>query len=78
MRRTWLVGRISGYLEIQRRRVEEVLSLDDQVLIHLWQEKMHDRLDREYEEFTACHAEGARARDQCLRPERGERHGPRH
>jgi len=62
MRRTWLLGRISGYLEFQRRRVEDILSLDDQVLIHLWQKRMHDRLAVEYEEFSACHAEAARAR----------------
>jgi DNA processing protein len=61
MRRTWLLGRISGYLEFHRRRIEDMLSLDDQVLIRLWRKAMNDRLDREYAEFTACHAEGARA-----------------
>lgn len=69
MRRTWLLGRISGYLQFQRRRVKEILSLDDEVLIHLWQKKVHDRLAVEYEEFGACHAEGARARSEAARLE---------
>jgi DNA processing protein len=69
MRRTWLLGRISGYLQFQRRRVEEILSLDDQVLIHLWQKRVHDRLAVEYADFSACHAEAARARAEAARLE---------
>ena len=69
MRRTWLLGRISGYLQFQRRRVEDILGLDDQVLIHLWQQRIHDQLAVEYKEFSACHAEAARARSEAARLE---------
>jgi DNA processing protein len=69
MRRTWLLGRISGYLQFQRRRVEDILGLDDQVLIHLWQQRIHDQLAVEYEDFSACHAEAARARSEAARLE---------
>ncbi|HEX3801575.1 MAG TPA: DNA-processing protein DprA [Solirubrobacteraceae bacterium] len=62
MRRTWLLGRISAYLNFQRKRLEEILSLSDENLIDLWQHRVDDDLDREYREFSACHAEAARAR----------------
>jgi DNA processing protein len=65
MRRTWLLGRISGYLNFQRRQIEEILSLSDANLIDLWQQRAKDRLDREYEDFSACHAEGARAKSEA-------------
>ena len=30
LRRTWLIERVSGYLEFQRSRIDEILSLQDQ------------------------------------------------
>jgi DNA processing protein len=67
LRRTWLIERVSGYLEFQRKRVDDVLSLADEPLIELWQEcrerrGTEDALDREYRRFGAARAEAARAR----------------
>jgi DNA processing protein len=62
MRRTWLLGRISAYLNFQRKRLDEVLSLSDQNLIGLWQHRVDDELEREYRQFSTCHAEAARAK----------------
>jgi DNA processing protein len=62
MRRTWLLGRISAYLNFQRRQIEEMLSLSDEALIGLWEQRVDDELAREYKQFSACHAEAARAR----------------
>jgi DNA processing protein len=61
MRRTWLLGRISGYLQFQRKRLEDILGLDDDVLVRLWCEKVGDGLELEYAQFGACRAEAARA-----------------
>ncbi len=70
LRRTWLLERVSGYLEFQRSRVEDILSLTDQPLIELWQEMCErrgtdDRLDLEYGRFGAARAEVARVRAQA-------------
>jgi DNA processing protein len=67
LRRTWLIERVSGYLEFQRDRIDEILSLHDQPLIETWQEKcgpkqLDQRLDREYQRFGAARAEAARVR----------------
>jgi DNA processing protein len=67
MRRTWLLERVSGYLEFQRRRVEDILILEDRTLIEFWLEiaarkGVHDEIDREYAEFGADASEAARAR----------------
>lgn len=65
MRRTWLLERVSGYLDFQRRRVDDVLSLEDPALIGLWQQARRrkgvcDELDQEYAAFGAESAEAAR------------------
>lgn len=65
LRRTWLVGRLSGYLEYQRKRVDDVLSLEDQALIDCWREvrerrRLEGDLECEYAEFGATQAEAAR------------------
>lgn len=67
VRRTWLLQRVSGFLEFQRRRVDDILSLEDRTLIEFWLEiaarkGVHDELDREYAEFGAAESEAARAR----------------
>jgi DNA processing protein len=69
LRRTWLVDRVSGYLEFQRNRIDDVLSLQDQPLIGSWQEKCErgpaeGELAREYQQFGAAGAEFARLRAQ--------------
>ncbi|MDE3130490.1 MAG: DNA-protecting protein DprA [Acidobacteriota bacterium] len=65
VRRTWLLERLSGYLEFQRRRVEVILSFEDQLLIDCWLEiaerkGIEDDLRREYERFGAAQAEAMR------------------
>ena len=67
LRRTWLVERVSGYLEYERTRVEEILVLEDRALIELWQgvaerRGSRDQAESEYESFGAGEAEAARAR----------------
>lgn len=67
LRRTWLIERVSGYLEFQRNRIDDILSLQDQPLIESWQEKCgtkqpEQHLDREYQRFGAAQAEAARGR----------------
>lgn len=67
LRRTWLIERISGHLEFQCKRVDDVLSLGDHLLIELWRERCERRgtdeaLDREYQRFGAARAELARSR----------------
>ena len=67
LRRTWLLERLSGYLEYERQRVDEVLGLGDQTLIDLWLEVVKrrgsgDEIDREYAGFGPADAEHARAR----------------
>lgn len=72
LRRTWLVQRLSGYLEYQRKRVDDVLSLEDQALIDCWREVGERRglqtaeqeLESEYAEFGGEQAETARERAQ--------------
>ena len=69
LRRTWLVERLSGYLDYQRNRVDVILGLDDQTLINFWIEirasrGIDDQLEREYQEFGADQAEAARRRAQ--------------
>jgi DNA processing protein len=67
MRRTWLLQRVSGFLEYQRKRVDDILSLEDRTLIEFWLEiserrGLHDEIEREYAEFGAAECETARAR----------------
>ena len=67
LRRTWLLERVSGYLEYQRGRVDDLLSLEDQTLIGLWREigerrGLEDDLACEYAEFGTVQAEAARER----------------
>lgn len=67
LRRTWLVERVSGYLEYQRRRVDDILSLEDRILIEFWLEiaerrGLHGDVEREYAEVGPAEAESARAR----------------
>lgn len=73
LRRTWLVQRLSGYLEYQRKRVDDVLSLEDRALIDCWREVGERRglagvetdLEREYAEFGTTQAQAARERAQA-------------
>lgn len=73
LRRTWLVQRLSGYLEYQRKRVDDVLSLGDRALIDCWREVGERRglkgvdadLESEYAEFGSEQAEAARERAQA-------------
>ncbi len=72
LRRTWLLGRLSGYLEYQRRRVDEFLSLEDRTLIDFWLEIAErkgdrDEIDGEYAAFGSAEAEAARARADAAR-----------
>lgn len=65
VRRTWLLQRLSGYLEYQRRRIDDVLTLEDRTLIEFWLEiaarkGLHDEIEREYAEFGAAESEAAR------------------
>lgn len=65
LRRTWLLERLSGYLEFQRRRVEVVLGIGDQDLIGCWLEVaerkgLGDEVRHEYERFGAAQAEAMR------------------
>lgn len=70
LRRTWLVERVSGYLEYQRRRIDDILSLEDQTLIDFWQEigdrrGVDDGLARAYAAFGGAAAEAAREQAQA-------------
>lgn len=65
IRRTWLLERLSGYLEFQRRRVEVILSFEDQMLIDCWLEIAERRgwsqnVHAEYERYGAASAEACR------------------
>lgn len=67
IRRTWLLERLSGYLEHQRKRVEVILGLEDQTLIDCWLEiaerkGLADDVRSEYELFGAEQAAAARNR----------------
>ena len=67
LRRAWLLERLAGYLEFQRRRVEVILSLEDQQLIDSWLEitELRGRTDdvrEEYARFIPGETGGARAR----------------
>jgi DNA processing protein len=58
---------VSGYLEFQRKRIDDVLSLQDQPLIDSWQEKCErgpaqGELAREYRQFGTAGADFARMR----------------
>lgn len=66
MRRTWLLERLGGYLEYRRRRVEEVLALEDRILIGFWLEVaerrgLRDEIEREYYAYGPAQARTARA-----------------
>jgi DNA processing protein len=65
LRRTWLLERISGYLEYERPRIEAVLCLDDQALLGLVAAVAERRaadgeLADEYLEFGSARADAAR------------------
>lgn len=67
LRRTWLLERVSGYLEYQRNRVENVLTLDDHMLLEFWREIVarrgaEDELESEYLEFSEADAAARRER----------------
>jgi DNA processing protein len=62
LRRTWLLGRIGGYLEYARGRLEGALSLDDRSLIELCHGQAGDLVSREYADFDGAQADAARAR----------------
>jgi DNA processing protein len=49
LRRAWLLGRLSGHLELERSRVTEALALDDEQLIAAVGGKRRDALIREYD-----------------------------
>lgn len=73
MRRTWLLERLGGYLEFQRNRMDDVLSLTDEALIALWAEVAQRRgiaeqTGSEHQRFGhACaRARRAEARDAGL------------
>ena len=65
IRRTWLLERLSGYLEFHRKRVEVILGFEDQMLIDCWldvaeRKGLEPTIAREYEAFGAAHAQAAR------------------
>lgn len=67
LRRTWLIERVSGYLEYQRGGVDQLLGVEDRALIELWQEiserrRAVDDLAGEYAAFGSAGAELARER----------------
>lgn len=67
LRRTWLIERLSGYLEFQRRRVEIILSFEDQMLIDCWldvaeRKGLDPGVGEEYEAFGVRQAQAARER----------------
>ena len=62
LRRTWLLQRLHGYLEFQRKRVEVILSCDDRILLECWLERAERRgwtgdPSAEYEQFDRARAE---------------------
>lgn len=70
IRRTWLLERLSGYLEFQRNRVELILSLEDQALIDCWLEiaerkGLDDDICGDYDGFGAEQAAAVRERAQA-------------
>lgn len=70
LRRTWLIERVSGYLEYQRKRVADILSVEDQPLIELWREVSagrgtDDGLESEYRAFGSQQADDRRERAQA-------------
>jgi DNA processing protein len=65
LRRTWLLGRLAGYLGFERGRIEDTLSLDDRTLIGLWRESVDGDVRREYAGFGTRQADAARARAQA-------------
>lgn len=74
LRRTWLLERVSGYLDYQRNRVDDILGLDDQTLIEFWREigerrGVDDALVDEYREFGGDGADAARERAETARLE---------
>ncbi len=69
IRRTWLLQRISSYLEFQRNRLADVLSLDDGRLIELAESRLQAGVPQDYAEFGRCHAKRERARAKAARLE---------
>ncbi len=69
IRRTWLLQLISSYLEFQRDRLSDVLSLEDRRLIELAEARLHMGLPQAYAEFAPRHAEAERARAKASRLE---------
>lgn len=66
LRRTWLLGRLSGYLEYEQKRVADVLSVDDESLIDLWHQlaqkrDWRDEVRRAYAVFGPSEGRAARA-----------------
>jgi DNA processing protein len=67
LRRTWLLQRLSGYLDFQRNRVEAILGFEDQMLIERWQQVaerkgISEDVRGEYAGYIAARAEGHRSR----------------
>lgn len=74
LRRTWLLQRLSGFLEYRRDRMDEVLALEDRTLIEIWLEvsarrKLSGEIEREYADYGAVEAAAARARAERARLE---------
>lgn len=63
LRRTWLLGRLGGYLEYERGgRLDQALSLPDEDLIQMWQQRGERGLRDDYESFSGQDAQAARGR----------------
>jgi DNA processing protein len=60
MRRTWLLERVSSYLEFQRRRCEAILGIADLGLIDLAERRLNINVHDEYLAFGADEAERER------------------
>jgi hypothetical protein len=48
IRRTWLLARLSGHLDLARAQIAELLELEDHALIAAVGGKQRDELDREH------------------------------
>lgn len=67
MRRTWLLGRLGGYLDHERGRVDQVLGCSDQVLTEVFGRALERRgsraeLERDYAAYGAARARTDRRR----------------
>ncbi len=62
VRRTWLLDRVSSYLEFQRRRADAILGIADLGLIELAERRLHVGVQDEYLAFGGDEADRERNR----------------